>query len=225
MIFRKITTKYFKYKKIKGFSLVETLMAILILTLSIMAPLALAMQTVRYSRIATQKMEATYLAEEAVEIIYNVKKSAEIYCGVSPEDSRCNGEYFNDYFLDQNPTDSNDRIIDSNCYGRNVGGSRKYCNIDYTSVVYDNNSKKTFLKIIDPNMRYVAKTTNGLALATSTQTFYKRSFNVTRIDNNTRDGGGRNHSALITSIVCIQEAGNCDENSENKIMIQNIVSR
>ncbi|MDQ5957249.1 MAG: hypothetical protein QG614_224 [Patescibacteria group bacterium] len=216
-------------KNYKGFSLVETLMAVLILTIAIMAPLTLAMQTVKYSRIAIQKMESTYLAEEGIEIIQNLKKSAQIYCGVYAEDQRCTKEYFNDYFLDQQIIGTNDIIIDSDCFGYLFGTNiKKYCSMDFNNLVYNNTNKKTYLTsaILSSNNTYLTKTPNGMAESTSTPSIYKRSINVTPIDlNEDIDGFARYRSVLVTSIICIQENSICNESSENKIMLQNLISR
>lgn len=229
--FKKNNLKYMRkeIQNTKGFTLVETLMSILILTLSIMAPLSLAMQTVKYSRIATQKMEATYLAEEAIEMIYNIKKSAEIYCAMNMTDTLCYENYFSDYFLDQSSLPN--QVLDSKCFGKissAINAPKKYCNFDHNNIIY--NSTKTQLKNVNDNLSemktYLQKNTSGLASITSSKTTYQRAINISVIDNNKDSYGvGKAHSALVTSIVCIQESGVCDENSSNKVILTNLVSR
>lgn len=229
----------------RGFSLVESLMAILILTMSIMAPLSLALQTVKYSRIATQKMEATYMAEEAIEIIQNVKKSAEVFCADSNNSSSnngpCDNDYFLSYFLDQ--TNSGDNVLDSDCVGNiplNLN-SKNFCNIDMSNIA-EGNDKSIKLQGAESNSgpspkNFLIKNSNtgseDLSFTTAQITDYKRSINITILDSNkdsTDTNSGYNNSVLVTSIVCIKDGIDwntsvCDENTVNKVMLQNLVSR
>ena len=213
----------------RGFSLVESLMAILILTIAIMAPLALAMQTLKYSRIATEKMEGTYMAEEGVEMLYNVKESARIYCTDS-SDVRC-ANYFNNYFLDQEAGVNN--VIDSDCFGYDLLSSKSnYCNFDASNIVVDIADKSVRLSGVDTSKDYVLKSDSSLVTSLNTgsavanYTNYKRSINITPIDfAKDVSGAGTYRSALITIVVCIRERSVCDENSVNRIIIQDIMSR
>jgi len=60
-------------KKYKSFTLVETLVAIAVLTTSILAPLSIASNSLFQARAAREQIVATYLAQEAVEMIRYVR--------------------------------------------------------------------------------------------------------------------------------------------------------
>ena len=211
-----------KIKLLRGFTLAESLLAILILTMSIMTPLGLALQSLKYSSIAVEKIEATYMAEEAIEMIYNIKKSAEIYCSdVSNPHSVCNN-YFNDYFI-------NADVIDSKCLGVDASGT-KYCNFDNSNIIVDiSGDMSVKIKNVDNAKRFLSKNTTGISSAVYSVTDYQRRINISEADVNELDvsvgPGGWPNSAKITVIVCIRNSGTCDENSENKVILQNYVSR
>ena len=219
-------TKFFKLNqnKMRGFTLVESLMAILILTTAIIAPLSLAMQTLRYSKIATEKIEATYMAEEAIEMVYNIKKSAEVYCSDPASPSAICTDYFVNYFLDQTtPTDS---VIDTKCSGFISGGIKRFCNFDISNIIYDQLDKTTKLKNIDSTFVYLLKNDNGLSSATNAKNNFKRSINISPVDQNSNGVNYINpNSILVTSIVCTREVGECDENSQNKVILQSLIAR
>lgn len=59
----------------KGFTFVETLVAIAILVLGVVAPLALTYQSLSASRIARNQITATFLAEEAIEYVRAIRDS------------------------------------------------------------------------------------------------------------------------------------------------------
>ena len=209
--------------RIRGFTLVESLMAILILTTAIIAPLSLAMQTLRYSKIATEKIEATYMAEEAIEMIYNVKKSAEVYCSDPASPSAICTNYFTDYFLDQNNLSEN--VIDTKCFGFASGGIKRYCNFDISNIIYDPLDKITKLKYVNSEFVYLIKNDSGLSSATNAKNNFKRSVNISLADNNSVGPLSNSNSILVTSIVCTREAGDCDENSQNKVILQSLIAR
>jgi Tfp pilus assembly protein PilV len=203
---------------LRGFALVESLMAILIIMISIMAPLGLALQTVKYSNIAIEKMEATYIAEEAIEMIINLKKSAEIYC-VDANIPECDN-YFNNYFLDQSQSINN--VISSQCYDQN------YCNFDFSNFVYDSSSLSKTLKLqnIDSNKIYIQKNNENLSTASDIKSIFQRKINVRAVDlPGASVGSGVYNSVIVTSIVCIRENNTCDENSENVVIIKNLLSK
>jgi prepilin-type N-terminal cleavage/methylation domain-containing protein len=68
-----------QYKRAsKGFTLVETLVAITVLLLAVAAPLTLGMQGLRASRVARDQVVATYLMQEAIEYIRFTRDSNRI---------------------------------------------------------------------------------------------------------------------------------------------------
>lgn len=70
-IFKKIT---------KGFTLLETLASIAVLSLVIIGPLSVTISSSGYARLTKDTIVATYLAEEAVELLQNQYDSLYIYC-------------------------------------------------------------------------------------------------------------------------------------------------
>jgi prepilin-type N-terminal cleavage/methylation domain-containing protein len=70
---------FFK-KTIKGFTLLETLASIAVLSLVIIGPLSVTISSSGYARLTKDTIVATYLAEEAVELLQNQYDSLYIYC-------------------------------------------------------------------------------------------------------------------------------------------------
>lgn len=62
-----------EYKKEKGFTILETLVAIFILTISLTGPLAFAQSGLRAAFLARDQITAFYLAQDAVETIKNIR--------------------------------------------------------------------------------------------------------------------------------------------------------
>jgi prepilin-type N-terminal cleavage/methylation domain-containing protein len=56
-----------------GFTLVETLVAVMILAFAIIGPFVLSAQSLRASRDARSELSATYLALEGIEIVHNIR--------------------------------------------------------------------------------------------------------------------------------------------------------
>ncbi len=71
--------KYFK-KHLKGFTLLETLASIAVISLVVIGPLAVTISSSGYARLTKDTIVATYLAEEAVELLQNQYDSMYIYC-------------------------------------------------------------------------------------------------------------------------------------------------
>ncbi len=66
--------------KIRGFTLLETLASIAILSLVIIGPLSVTISSSSYARTTKDTIVATYLAEEAVELLQNQYDSLYVYC-------------------------------------------------------------------------------------------------------------------------------------------------
>lgn len=64
----------------KGFTLLETLASISILSLVVIGPLAVTISSSGYARLTKDTIVATYLAEEAVEMLQNQYDSMYVYC-------------------------------------------------------------------------------------------------------------------------------------------------
>lgn len=62
--------------KQKGFTLIEAIVSIVILTFAVAGPMALSSQSLRASRDARLELEATHIAEEGIEIIHNIRDNS-----------------------------------------------------------------------------------------------------------------------------------------------------
>jgi Tfp pilus assembly protein PilV len=79
----------FKNKRVRGFAMVEAMVAITILLVVVTAPLTLAYQIEKRSRIASTRAQATYLANEGIELMIFFRKSLETYCTTYPTVDEC----------------------------------------------------------------------------------------------------------------------------------------
>lgn len=79
----------------KGFSMVESLVAIAVLLIAIVGPLTIAINSIQYSNIAKDKLQATYLAQEQLELMVARQHSIfiECYIGVPTLDSSTGTTY------------------------------------------------------------------------------------------------------------------------------------
>jgi type II secretory pathway pseudopilin PulG len=71
--------KLFKQKKTAGFTLVETLVAISIFTISILALVSVLAQGISDTTYAKTKMTSTYLAQEGIEYMRNMRDTFVLY--------------------------------------------------------------------------------------------------------------------------------------------------
>ena len=68
----------------KGFTLLETLASVSILSLVIIGPLSVTISSSGYARLTKDTIVATYLAEEAMEMLQNQYDSLYVYCNKFP---------------------------------------------------------------------------------------------------------------------------------------------
>ncbi len=87
-------------KNLQGFSLLETLAAIAVLSLVVVGPLSVTISSSSYARLTKDNMVATYLAEEALESIQNQYDSLYIYCKKYASSTE-SGEYCEPTALEQ----------------------------------------------------------------------------------------------------------------------------
>ncbi len=89
MIFFFFKNKYGEVRKIKAFTLLETLASIAIISAVIIGPLSVAVNSSVYARQTKDIMTVTYLAEESLELLHNQYDSMYIACmnAVAPCDA------------------------------------------------------------------------------------------------------------------------------------------
>ncbi|PIR40098.1 MAG: hypothetical protein COV33_01685 [Candidatus Zambryskibacteria bacterium CG10_big_fil_rev_8_21_14_0_10_34_34] len=92
MIYKKIFNFKFSIlnfaKKQQGFTVLESIVAILILSLSISGAFSAVQQGFSQSIIAKDEIKASFLAQEAVEVIKNIRDSNQLYKIQNPSTSR-----------------------------------------------------------------------------------------------------------------------------------------
>lgn len=79
------TSKYLKFltgaENLKrGFSMIESLVAIAVLLVAIVGPLTIAINSIQYSNVAKDKLQATYLAQEQIELLVARQHTIFIEC-------------------------------------------------------------------------------------------------------------------------------------------------
>lgn len=85
---KKIVSKQSRKKLVSGFTLVESLVAISILSLSIAAAFTAAQNGIRNSTVAKDQTTAFYLAQEVMEYIKNVRDENALYSIANPDTPR-----------------------------------------------------------------------------------------------------------------------------------------
>lgn len=73
----------------KGFTLLETLASVAIISFVIIGPLAAIVNSSSYARKTKDTMTATYLAEESIELLQNQYDSLFVYCRKNPDVAPC----------------------------------------------------------------------------------------------------------------------------------------
>ncbi|MEY4747213.1 MAG: hypothetical protein RLZZ416_262 [Candidatus Parcubacteria bacterium] len=68
-------TTFFKYAENAGFTLIETLVAISLLTVAIVAPMSLTAQSLASAYYARDQITAFYMAQEAIEALRSIRDS------------------------------------------------------------------------------------------------------------------------------------------------------
>lgn len=87
----------------RGFTLLETMVAITVLMISIVAPMTLASQSLNAAYYARNQITAYYLAQEAIEVVRNVRDAniltiandgtANLFDGICPSLAQCTSGY------------------------------------------------------------------------------------------------------------------------------------
>lgn len=76
-------------KVTRGFTLLETLTSIAIITFVIIGPLTIIINSSSYAKETKNTIIATYLAEEAIELLQNQYDSLYVFCKKQPSDALC----------------------------------------------------------------------------------------------------------------------------------------
>lgn len=109
----------------KGFTLLEGILAIFIITLGVGGAYALISQTISFGGLSSQKLIATYLAQEGIEIVRNIRDTNWLE-GENWKNGLGPGDWEGDYNMTQNLLPSANRFlnIDGNGFYGYSGGTK-----------------------------------------------------------------------------------------------------
>jgi prepilin-type N-terminal cleavage/methylation domain-containing protein len=163
-----------------GFTLIETLLAILILAMAIAGPLSIAAKGLQLALISKDQVTATYLAQDGIEYVRFIRDTNRLQGldWLAGLDGTSNGHTFNSGGGQANCTGGNQCIIDS------LKDQVTYCG---TSVA---TCAQTHL-YFDPTNNYYTYSTAG-----TTQTIFSRTVSVTPASIN----GGSNEADVIVTV-------------------------
>lgn len=195
-----------KYNSVRGFTLIETLVSVFIITTVVLGPLTVASNATAYARQTKDTMTAVYLAQEAIELLHHQQDSVYLDCQ-SQTSVNCvpqNGE---------TPSQSAWRIFRTRL-GYNSRGTSCYavdsplgCTYDFidfgtnedispTKYGISGNSCPTFS--VSPNHTYVCSGVHGAGFTT---TSFSRRVSITSVK--TFSGGDEDYNDDLRVTVTI----------------------
>lgn len=145
----------------KGFTLLETLAAIAILSLVVMGPLSVLSSSSAYARQTKDVVTATYLAEEGVELLQNQYDSLYIYCKKNP--TATDPSQLCEPSLDENTGMTTWRIFKER-FGSMGGQKSCYFDEDREGCSFDASSFLIDISSSDPVRRSASSTTDTACL-------------------------------------------------------------
>lgn len=178
--------------QLRGFALVESMVAITILLIVIIAPLTLAYQIEKSSRIASTRAQATYLASEGIELMIFFRKSLETYCTTNPGVDEC--------ALGTSAATTSFAMF-LNKMNTCVDAGANYCRFDKTAFIP---SSATYTDNPTCTLLYINSSGEYVCNQTSTSTRFSRYISLQRVDR-WKDRSGNNQwytGAKIISTVC-----------------------
>ncbi|MFA6608427.1 MAG: hypothetical protein WCT07_00765 [Candidatus Paceibacterota bacterium] len=203
-------------KKIKGpiraFTLIETLVSIIIITTVILGPLMVASNASAYARQTKDSMIALYLAQEAVELLHHQQDSLYLRCiGQSnltciPQDNETQSEAAWRIFRER----LSNNVQGATCYGTNNTTGCAYDFIDMTKdedfnpSKYDISSNMCNTLSLSPGHFYVC--TGAHAQSDYTITPFSRSVFITSIPTLTGADENYNDDLRVTVTVTFKRA-------------------
>ena len=106
-----------KKTKEKGFTMIEMMATLFVMSVGIMGIFSLVSQTVSYISIVSSRLTAIYLSQEGMEVIRNIRDSSFLKINSGEEgnwdDGLSNGQYYNFDYQSQTIPDN------TNCSGNN----------------------------------------------------------------------------------------------------------
>lgn len=81
--------KYIIFKKIKAFTLLETMVATSLLVVAIIGPVSVMLSSVTYANLSKENLTAKYLAEEAIELLQNRVDTLYVFCLKNSDEPIC----------------------------------------------------------------------------------------------------------------------------------------
>jgi type II secretory pathway pseudopilin PulG len=193
-------------KNIKGFTLVETLVSIMIITTVILGPLTVAMGASAYAKQTKDTMTALYLAQESLELLHHQQDSIFVRC-LSNSSSNCPVQ------IGETPSEAAWRIFNTrlgtnaqgvSCFSVDTPGGCAYDFIDMTSNEDLNPPKYSFSDnqcptlSISPQGYYVCSLAHGSGFLS---TLFSRTVSITSIP--TINGTDANYNNDLRATVTV----------------------
>ncbi len=144
-------TKIINKRQVRSFTLIETLVSVLIVTIVISGPIAVAISSLGYARLSKDQLESMYLAEEATELLHNEQDSIFLRC--------MNKDYSNCVMSgnDRSPRDAAWRIFKERLQGLPTGvgpscfdSDNSFCAFDMVSMGENNKDNPPTKYSTDP---------------------------------------------------------------------------
>jgi prepilin-type N-terminal cleavage/methylation domain-containing protein len=126
----------------RGFTLLETLASVAILTITIIGPLSVVITSSSYARQTKDTIVATYLAEDSIELLQNQFDSLYIYCSKMSSSSLCTPASLTEtpnqisWRLFKNRFSNASSSLTSSCYENQKPSNQATpgCSFDYSGV-------------------------------------------------------------------------------------------
>jgi type II secretory pathway pseudopilin PulG len=202
----------FRHLRIKGFTIIETLVATFIITMVILGPLTVATNASSYAQRTKDTMIATYLAQEALELLRHQQDSIFIRCTSSASTACTPIQSGGVYEL---PKQAAWRIFRERL-DVNTGGPSCFASVGCAYDVIDMTTNEDGYQTkylptgtecsklaLTPSKLYVCSGVSSHIGGTSINTFFSRKVTITAVDTFTETGTKYNDDFRVTATVTI----------------------
>lgn len=198
----------------KAFTLVETLVAILIITTVILGPLTVAMNAASYARQTKDVMTATYLAQEATELLHHLQDSIYLKCvgDAALSNAMCTPALTSVNGIYEMPSETAWRVFKQFLDNSPSCFATDGCSYDFIDMTLNENISPTKYTSISsscsslylmPTGLYVCAGTHGVA---GGPTFFTRKIQVESIQTFSGSDSNYNDDLRVTSTVTFKRS-------------------